>query len=277
MKNVLVFAAPAAAGVLVHHGVLRHTLCAFVAFCLAASAVYLVNDALDAPADRLHPTKRNRPIAAGLVPVPLALWCSVGFGALALVVAGLGANAALVALLSCYFVLNLAYSSGLKRVPVIELGVVASGFILRAAAGGIASSIPLSEWFLVVVSFGALFLVTGKRSAELQRLGARAGEHRPVLAEYTPSFLHGTLVLSAGVTITGFCLWAFSHPHPPGRAGINLLVELTVVPVVLGVLHILLVLDRGDGGSPEELVYQDRVLQVLGAVFVALLAVGFYG
>lgn len=277
VKNALVAAAPGAAGVLHEPAVLRTTAITFVAFCLASSAVYLTNDAIDAPADRLHPTKCRRPIARGDLPVPAAatLAALLAIGAIAL---GMATSRNSVVVLGVYLVINAAYSAGLKRVPIIELGAVASGFILRAAAGGAALHLPLSKWFLAVVSFSALFIVTGKRLGELQRLGGDQHATRAVLAHYTTSFLQSVMTLAAGVAVTTYCLWTFNKgiPHA-GHLPRYAFLELTTVPVVLGVLRVLQVMDAGDGGSPEDLVYRDRILQALGLVFGVLFLVGLYG
>ncbi len=277
VKNVLVGAAPAAAGVAFHRDILQKTALTFVAFCLVASATYLLNDSIDAPADRLHPTKRNRPIARGDVAIPVALTTSVVLAIAGVLLGWLTCTPKLGIILAAYVVINIGYCFGLKRVPVIELGCVASGFILRAAAGGAATHLPLSKWFVVVVSFGALFIVTGKRMSEFQALGVKRGTTRKVLGEYTASFLEAVLTLSAGISITTYCLWTFDQAQPHGSVNPRFgLLELTTVPVVLGVLHVLRLMDAGKGGSPEDLVYGDHLLQALGLSFVILFALGLY-
>ena len=276
VKNVLVGVAPVAAGEAFHFHVFLHTSVAFVAFCLASSGTYLVNDVRDAAADRLHPTKARRPIAAGTVPARLATGTAV-----VLIAAGLGVAATvnwrLALVVAIYLAESLTYSVVAKRWSVIELAFVASGFVLRAIAGGVASNIPLSSWFLVVISFGALFVVTGKRLAEFHELGRGAGAHRSVLETYTRTFLESTLVLCAGVTVTGYCLWAFSVDR--NGLGVHhdpLWIQLSVIPVVLAILYVLLQLDDGRGGAPEDLVLKDRTVQVLGVLWALLVAIGVY-
>jgi decaprenyl-phosphate phosphoribosyltransferase len=277
-KNVLVFVAPAAAGAFHYRGTFLEALGAFGIFCAAASSIYLLNDTIDVDADRLHPVKRHRPIASGALPVPLALSVGLvlGLGAIGAAWALAGWKLALV--IALYAVINAAYSAFFKRVPVIELAFVASGFVLRALAGGIATHVPISTWFLAVTSFGALFVVTGKRASELKSLGDGSEDHRQVLGDYTTSFLQSALVLTAAVTVTAYCLWAF------GSEGLarsirhdTIWIQLTVVPVTLGILHVLRLLDRGEGGAPEDLVFRDHVLQALGVSWVALFAAGVYG
>jgi len=278
IKNVLVVAAPAAAGVLHQHDIAVKTIFTFVAFCLMASATYLLNDCIDASADRLHPTKKARPIARGDVSATLALSLAAVLAAGSLVLGFVAGSPRLGLILVIYAVINVAYCLGLKRVAVIELGCVASGFILRAAAGGAATQLPLSKWFLVVISFGALFIVTGKRMSEFQALGDDRIATRAVLGEYTASFLEAVLTLAAGVSVTTYCLWTFDQAAPHGGTHPHFgLLELTTIPVVLGVLHVLRLMDAGKGGSPEDLVYEDRLLQALGLVFLGLFLGGVYG
>jgi decaprenyl-phosphate phosphoribosyltransferase len=175
--------------------------------------------------------------------------------------------------------LTAAYSLWLKRQPVMELAVVALGFVLRAVAGGLVAHVYLSNWFLVFTSFAALFVVTGKRYAEHARLGETRGVHRSVLAEYTESFLRSTLTICASVTVATYCLWAFDRSGLlASRSGHQAVwVELTVVPLVLAVLHIFRLLDAGKGGEPERLALHDHVLQGYGLLWVALMVIGVYG
>jgi decaprenyl-phosphate phosphoribosyltransferase len=276
IKSVLVAVAPAAAGVAFHHAVLERTAVCFIAFSLVSSGTYVLNDLRDVEADRLHPDKRSRPIASGALSPQLA--------AVAMVVAlgaGLGIGAAvtwrLAVVLGLYVVQSVAYSLGLKRIAVIELGFVASGFVLRAIAGGVASGLPLSPWFLVVISFGALFVVVGKRLAEFHELGDGAAVHRAVLGTYTEGFLKSALTLCASVTVTGYCLWAFAvDRNGLGLHHDQLWIQVSAAPVVLAVLYVLLQLDLGRGGTPEDLVLKDRTVQALAAVWIALVAVGVY-
>ena len=279
IKNLLVFVAPGAAGVLLHGTVLWHAAAAFGIFCLAASGTYYLNDALDADADRNHPTKRFRPVAAGVVPVALALTLGV---AMLVASVGLGAWLAgwhLSVVMGAYVAIQLAYSSGLKNEPVLDLACVSAGFILRAVAGGVATSVPLSNWFLIVVSFGSLLIVTGKRSGEKQLLDEDATDHstvRQTLGLYTPSFLRSVRTLSAAVTVSAYCLWAFeraSQVHP-GRDPIWF--QLTIIPFVIALLHVLRLLDSGAGAAPEELALHDHRLQIYGACWVILFAIGAY-
>jgi decaprenyl-phosphate phosphoribosyltransferase len=276
VKSLLVVVAPVAAGQFFHGHVAAKTAVAFLAFCAASSGTYLLNDVRDREADRLHPGKRARPIATGAVPVDAAIATSIG-----LLVLGLGIGFALRwelgVVVALYVAESVCYSLGGKRLSVIELGFVASGFVLRAIAGGVATQLPLSPWFLVVISFGALFMVVGKRLAEFHELGAERSGHRAVLDTYTEGFLRSALTLCAGVTVTGYCLWAFAvDRNGLGVHHDEVWIQLSVVPVVLAVLYVLLQLDAGRGGAPEDLVLADRVVQTLGVLWAILVAIGIY-
>ncbi len=278
VKNLLVFVAPAAAGVLTNRLDLLRSLAAFGIFCAVASGVYLMNDAVDAEADRLHPDKRTRPVATGALTSTHAVAAAALLMALGLVSAWFVARLALVLVIAIYALISIAYTFRLKREPVIELAAVASGFVLRAIAGGVATHIPLSSWFLAVASFGALFVVTGKRAGEHRRLGGPRGQHRKVLAAYTASFLRSTLTLTATVTVTAYCLWAFDKGGLQSHAGHHFVwIQLSVIPIILGTLHMLRLVDAGLVDAPEGLVFDDHVLQVLGAFWVAMFSIGIYG
>jgi decaprenyl-phosphate phosphoribosyltransferase len=277
-KNALVFVAPAAAGVISHRTGFLHALAAFGIFCAAASGLYLANDAADHKVDRLHPVKRNRPVARGDVSPIVASGVGFAFIAAAMVASWFVAHGNLMIVMGAYVAISLAYSLGLKRAPVLELGAVASGYLLRAVAGGVATHVPLSSWFLAVASFGALFVVTGKRLGEHLRFGEDRQQHREVLGEYTASFLRSTLTLTASVTVTAYCLWAFERTGLLPQAIHHFVwIQLSVIPVILGMLHMLRLVDAGLVDAPEELVFRDHVLQGLGVVWVVLFAVGIYG
>ena len=273
-KNVLVFAAPAAAGVLDQRDALLQTLVAFVGFCLAASGTYFLNDANDAEVDRLHPTKRRRPIAAGDLDVRTARIIAVVLILLALVVTAPINDFKLTGVIAAYVLITLSYTLWLKYEPVIDLAAVAAGFVLRAIAGGVATAVPLSDWFLIVAGAGSLFIVTGKRHAEQVELGSDSLEHRRTLGEYSTAFLGYVRAVSSGVMITAYCLWAFENA---ANTGDQTWFRLSIVPFVIAVLRYALVIDQGGGGAPEEVVLSDRVLQIVGLVWIVTFALGVHG
>ena len=272
-KNLLVFAAPAAAGLLTDGPVLLATAIAAVAFTLAAAGTYFVNDAVDAPVDARHPVKCQRPIACGLLDRRLAAAVGVALQAGAVLFAWLltGAGSALV--VAAYAALTLAYSTWLKRVPVVELLAVAAGFVLRAVGGGVAADVRISLWFIVVTSAGALFLAVGKRTAEHQLLGTHRASHRRVLGVYTEPMLRTLLFGSAAVTLASFALWSletWARGLAPGWT------PLAVVPLAILLGRYAWLAQRGRGGEPELLLVRDRVLVGSGGLLGLLLFVGLH-
>jgi decaprenyl-phosphate phosphoribosyltransferase len=267
-KNVLVAAAPAAAGVLTHPEVALQVALAFVSFCMLASATYLVNDVRDREEDREDPRRRTRPIAAGELSVARALTAAVvlALGGLALAAA---VSLELAAVGLGYVALTGSYSLWLREIAIADIAAVAGGFLLRALAGGAATEVPLSRWFLVVTSFGALFLVAGKRYAELLQDGPSA---RVAIRAYSERYLRFVLGLSATLTTSAYCLWAFQRGHDARVS----LYELTIGPFVLWILRYALLLDQGAGRDPEELVLGDGFLIAMSLAWLVLFAAGVY-
>ncbi|GAA4720866.1 decaprenyl-phosphate phosphoribosyltransferase [Nocardioides conyzicola] len=269
VKNLLVVAAPLAAGDLGELDVVAATALAFVAFCLVSSGTYLVNDCADVEADRQHPTKRARPIAAGTLPVRTALVGAAVLGALGLAVAAT-TGWQLVVLVASYAALMIAYSCRLKHEPVIDLLLVAAGFLMRAVAGGLAAGIPISDWFLLVAGFGSLFVVAGKRYSELHTLGSEAGTRRS-LVRYTASYLRFVWSIAAAVTITGYSLWAFENSTSGGAFPWH---ELSIVPFTAALLRYAVDIDAGTAAEPEDIIWRDRVLQAIGLIWFVVLCLG---
>jgi decaprenyl-phosphate phosphoribosyltransferase len=277
LKNVLVLAAPIAAGRILEPATLSRALLALVAFTLVAAGVYWINDALDAPTDRLHPTKRHRPVASGQVSRAAALSGGLALELGALLLAWASVGPALAAVLCTYAVLQLAYSVQVKRVPVAELMIVASGFVIRALAGGVATDITLSEWFLIVTTFGALFVVAGKRYAESIAMGELAGEHRAVLERYPQAFLQQVVGVCLAVTLLAYCLWAFRTSTLITGPTPSLWVALSVVPVTLIALRYLLLVAAGRTGEPEDLLLRDPVTAIGVVAAIVMVLLGLYG
>lgn len=268
IKNLLVFAVPLAAGAVLRPDVLLATGLAFVAFCATASATYLVNDVLDAGRDRLHPRKRLRPVASGALAPRTALIASavLAFGALAL---ALLASPALLGVIATYLVLTLAYSRWLKAEPVIELALLASGFLLRAVAGGAATGLPISMWFLLVSGFGSLFIAAGKRYSELIG-GDPEVSTRAVLEGYTPTFLRFVWGMTAGITITAYGLWAADLSQTGGPSW----EAASVIPFALLVMKYGMVIDAGKAEAPEDVLLHSRWMQALCLAWLALFTLG---
>ena len=269
-KNLLVIAAPLAAGVLDEGGVLVDVAGAFVAFTLVAAAVYLHNDVIDAEADRHHPTKSLRPIASGQLSPTTARATAVVLGAAGLLLGWL-VDRDLALTLLVYLVLQAAYAMWLKHQAVVDIAIVSAGFLLRAIAGGVAVDVPLSQWFLLVAAFGSLFMVAGKRYSELRSLGDDAGTRRN-LVHYSESYLRFVWSLAAAVTVTAYSLWAFEIA---GDSDINWQ-AISIAPFVMGLLRYAVDIDLGLAGEPEEAVLRDRVLQAIGLIWIVTFAIGVY-
>lgn len=233
-------------------------LTATVAFCLASSAVYAYNDAIDAPEDRNHPLKRTRPVASGALGAREAVGAAMLFALAALGVAGtLGAISA--GIVAAYLAINVAYTRGLKRVPVIDVFIIAAGFMLRLLAGTVGIGIEPSKWLLLCGLLLTLMLGFGKRRAELEALEAEAGRHRAVLDVYSRAFLDGTVMLCAGGTIIGYALYTVSSDTAALHGTTQLV--LTVPWVLLGTFRYLYRLQyRGGGGDPADELLRDPVL-----------------
>ncbi len=272
VKNILVLAAPVAAGAVGDADVIARTAIAFVVFSMAASCIYLVNDALDVEADRAHPTKRYRPIAAGVVPQSLAfvLAAVLGVGALAL---SFLANWNLAVVIAVYIVIQLGYCFGLKHQAVIDICIVSSGFLLRAIAGGVAAELPkgLSQWFLLVMAFGSLFMAAGKRYAELQLAERTGAKIRKSLEYYTTTYLRFVWTLSATAVVLCYGLWAFSRDHDE-----NVFYAVSMVPFTVAILRYAVDVDGGQAGEPEEIALADRVLQCLAVAWLVCVGVAVY-
>jgi len=271
VKNVLVFAAPGSAGILFDGDELWRALGAFAVLSVAASGTYLLNDVVDADADRRHPTKRNRPIASGAIRPSTAvavgfvlMSCAVG---LAWLIAPL-----LAAVVGTYIVTTLSYSLALKHIAAIDIVTISIGFVLRALAGAAAVHVTISNWFFVVTTFGSLFMVTGKRLSEMGERNRGATEARAVLDDYTPAFLRYVLAVSSGAAILAYALWAFERAAESSSTVPWF--QLSIAPFTTGFLHYALLLERGHGGAPEDLAFSDRTLEAVGAAWLALFALG---
>ncbi|MCK8677158.1 decaprenyl-phosphate phosphoribosyltransferase [Streptomyces lichenis] len=277
VKNLLVVAAPAAAGQLAD----RHTLLRLAVVCAlftaASAAVYLVNDARDAEADRAHPVKRLRPVAAGEVPAPLAYTTGALLAGAAVTGAALACTPMTAVLIAAYLAMQLAYCLRLKHVLVVDLAVVATGFLMRAMVGGVALDIPLSRWFLLTTAFGALFMVAAKRYSEAVQPTGRDGRTRALLTEYTAGYLRFVWQLAAGGAVLGYCLWALEGGGSATGGALLPWRQLSMAAFILGVLRYAVFADRGTAGAPEDVVLRDRPLAVIGLAWLAVYALAVTG
>jgi 4-hydroxybenzoate polyprenyltransferase len=268
-KNGLVFIALAFTLNLQDVSLLLRSVATFVCFCALSSAGYLLNDVLDIEADRAHPTKRQRPIASGHVPVNVAL----GVG-LALVAIGLAGTFVLSfdlgVLAVAYAVLTAVYSTTLKHIVLLDIFAIAGGFVLRAAAGAVAIDVPISPWLYIATLLGALLIALGKRRTELETLGVEAAVgHRRNLQSYSIEFIDQLILVISSAALMTYALYTFSAENLPK----NHSMMLTIPVVMYGLFRYLFLVREGDvGGAPEELLFRDRPL-LLSVLVWAVLAV----
>jgi 4-hydroxybenzoate polyprenyltransferase len=272
-KNVFLLAAIVFDRKLTNTDAMLNTVIGIVVFSLVASVVYIINDIADAEADRQHPTKRERPIAAGKLPLsvawasaiilllisfPVAVWLSPAF--------------ALIALL--YLLLNLFYSKWLKHVVLLDIILLASLYVIRVAAGvALIDVVRFSPWIYIFTTFLALLMGTGKRRAELSEIAEGPNAQRRVLDGYTLTFLDQLITLASGVTIITYSLYTFSAPNLPENHAMMLTIPF-IIYAIFRYQYLLQV--RGTGSAPEELVLSDRPLQLAIALWGLTVLVVFY-
>jgi 4-hydroxybenzoate polyprenyltransferase len=272
-KNGFVFFALVFDKQLFHLPALLHTLAGFALFCLISSAVYIFNDLADIEADRQHPEKKNRPLAAGQLSQGAA-WIAVIL--LVILAIGLGwlLSPAFAGVLAFYFLMNLAYSRWLKHVPILDVMIVAAGFVLRVHAGTTLIVVErFSPWLYVVTTLGALYLGFGKRRAELALLAQGAGSHRKVLEGYTLPLLDQYITIVSAATILAYSLYTFSAPNLPANHTMMLTIPFMAY-IIFRYLYIINV--THDAGAPEEVLLSDRPMQIAILLFgLAVIAI-FY-
>ena len=261
-KNLAVFAALVFAGQLTDLGLVLTVVLAFIALALITGGLYAVNDTIDAERDRQHPVKRERPVASGRIDRRAA--AALGTG---LLVAGFALSASLgrgfLTAVAGYVAMHLLYGFVLKHVAIVDMLVISFGFVLRAVAGALVIDVPVSPWLVLCTGLLALFLAAAKRRHELLLLRERSSDHRPVLAEYSAELLDSFMVTLSAATITSYALYTFFEGRGPGYS-----MMLTIPFVIYGILRYQsLVLMRGRGGRPEEVLLGDRPM---------LLAVGLW-
>jgi len=273
-KNLFVFAALVFAKQALSPPLLLRTAAAFAVFCLLSGALYIVNDLHDAAEDRLHPKKCRRPIAAGRISARRAVLLAA--------VCGLGSLAASYALglpffaaAAAYALIQLAYTFKLKHVVIIDIFVIAAGFVLRVAAGGLVIGVPLSSWLLICTTLLALFVAMGKRRHEIVLLEGDAPGHRPILREYSPYLLDQMISVVTASTLVAYCLYTVSEETVRKFGTADLI--FTMPFVLYGIFRYLyLVHQKGLGGSPEEIVIHDKPLAVSILLWIAAVGVILY-
>jgi 4-hydroxybenzoate polyprenyltransferase len=272
-KNIFIFAALVFDKQLLNVEAFLRTLAGFVLFCLISSSVYIFNDLADVEADRQHPEKKNRPIAAGKLPVGVAWVAGVVLVIVSLSLAFLLAPS-FAAVLFIYFLLNVAYSKWLKHVPIIDVFVIAAGFVLRVHAGVTLIQVErFSPWLYVVMTLLSLFLGFGKRRAELALLAQGAGSHRKVLDGYTLPLLDQYIMIVSGTTIVAYSLYTFSAPNVPKNDSMMLTIPFVVYTIFR---YLYLIEVKHAGGAPEEILLSDRPFQIAMILWAVAVVAIFY-
>jgi len=257
-KNFFVFAALVFARKFFELPSLLKAVEAFLIFCLLSGAFYLFNDLCDRDEDKAHPKKSQRPIARGDIKPSEALAVFLVFS-LGSLVAAFFLHRSFFYVVSLYFLLQLAYSLKLKQVVILDVFVIAAGFVIRVVAGGVVIDVPLSSWLLICASLLALFLAMSKRRHELVLLENRAVDHRPILREYSAYLLDQMIAVVTASTLIAYCLYTISEETVEKFGTRNLV--WTSGFVLYGIFRYLyLVHQKGKGGSPEEIVLQDKPL-----------------
>lgn len=269
-KNLLVFAAPLAGATLGRANGFAYALVAFAAFTAAASAVYLINDVVDAERDRQHPTKRLRPVASGRLPRSLALALAAAGLAIAMLASAAIAEPRLAIVIGAYVAMSLLYSLGLKHVPGVELAVVALGFVLRAIGGAVATHVPPSPWFLTVCSLGALMVAISKRYTELSSLGSDAATHRPVMRWYRLGLLRAGQRAVTAVMLVAYLLWALTE-HDAWMRGWHL---ASAAPLAVALLRFDGLTGLAEGRPVEDLITRDPMMICCELTWLTMFTVG---
>jgi 4-hydroxybenzoate polyprenyltransferase len=274
-KNLFVFAGLIFGNKLMDPRSVAIAAAAFGVFCLLSSTIYLINDVRDREADRLHPVKSRRPIASGALPVGVANAAALVIGTVALAGAfAIGLNFFGIAAL--YLVLLAAYSLSLKHVVILDVLTLASGFVLRAAAGAVAVHVEFSHWLLLLMMLGALFLALSKRRAELVSLAGDAGAHRPSLAEYSPYLLDQMISVVTASTLLAYAFYTI-NPETVAKFGTDLLLYTVPFPLYGIFRYLYLVHRREGGGNPSETLWEDRPTLVCVALWGATVIAILYG
>ena len=267
-KNAVVFAALVFGNPEVDHALWK-SVAAFIAFCAVSSAGYIVNDVIDIKHDRVHPVKKNRPIASGAVSPQTGKLIAAGLMVVGLAIA-FSVNPVLLLVMAGYALLTLAYTLRLKQIVLIDAFVIAIGFLLRAVAGAAAVEVPVSAWLMLCAMLLALFLAFGKRRSELVRLQDVATRHRSVLASYSLPLLDQLLVITAASTIMAYSFYSFTAESVPQNGAMLLTVPLVTYAVFR---YLLLVMRRGEGGAPEILLWRDKSLLAAVAIWGAMVLI----
>jgi 4-hydroxybenzoate polyprenyltransferase len=262
----MLFFPPFLGGTLLISGEIKKGLVPFVAFCLASSSAYILNDIVDRNADKNHHRKKNRPIPAGRVTVGLALILYIILLATALIIA-IQQSTSFLFILLAYLIVSVLYSLYLKKLPIIDLFCISAGFLFRLQAGGNAYGIKISEWLFLSVFLLSIFLSTGKRLYEKNALGDNAGNHRESLQHYPQGFLDGTMYMTGAAVLVTYTMYVISRHS----------LIYTVPLCCFGLMRYMLRVKSGLGGDPTESLLKDPPLFVVGILWAFMVGFGIYG
>ena len=283
IKNIAVFAPIVFSGFLFVPGYFGKVVWAFVLFCLLSSSIYVFNDLVDVKSDRLHPFKKNRPIASGKVPIELAIFLFLIFGGVSLFL-GLMTSTFFFMVMGAYFVMNICYSLWWKKVAILDVFVIAAGFVLRVYAGSFIINVHMDVWFLLTVVSASLFLAVGKRRSEMTLLngaGIDPKNLRTTLVHYTPALLDAYTSMFANTTWLTYALFSFLHPAFTAEGKVlklfsllprTLLVDkwlMATVPIVIfGVMRYMqLIYEKNQGESPHKVIMSDKPLLIVVGIW----------
>lgn len=293
VKNIVIFAPIIFSGFLFVPGYFTKVIWAFSLFCLLSSSIYVFNDLIDIKSDKLHPFKKNRPIASGKIPIELAIFLFIFLGGVSLWLGFMTSTFFFVAM-GAYFVMNICYSLWLKKIPIIDVFVIAAGFVIRIYAGSFVINVHMDVWFLLTVVSASLFLAVGKRRSEMTLLtgaGIQAKSLRTTLIHYTPELLDAYTSMFANTTWLTYALFSFLHPPFTAEGRVlklfsllprTLLIDkwlMSTVPVVIfGVMRYMqLIYEKNEGESPHKVIMSDKPLLIVVAIWgVMVIAILYF-
>jgi 4-hydroxybenzoate polyprenyltransferase len=268
LKNLMLFFPTFLGGTLLQPGMALRGVRPFAAFCLASSAIYILNDLCDSVNDGQHPTKRLRPLPSGRI-TPMGASALAGACVLFSALAAWGSSGVFLFYLTAYGVVSIAYSLYLKDIALVDIFCISAGFLFRLLAGGAVFGVYVSEWLFLSVFLLSIFLSTGKRLGEKRRLGSLAQQHRKVLDAYPRGFLDGSMYLTGGAVLVTYTMYVLSRP--------SALLIYTVPLCCFGLLRHILRIQSGADGDPTESLTRDLPLFVVGVLWVVMVGWGIYG
>lgn len=260
LKNLMLLFPPLFGGILFTPDVIHNLILPLLAFCLASSANYAINDVLDAEKDACHPEKKNRPIPSGAITPQTAVIIGCSLFILAAVL-GFFVSLNFLLTLLAYLILSSAYSFKLKNIPVADIFCVSAGFLLRLHAGGLAYGVPISDWLFLTVFLLSLFLSLGKRIAEKQLLGEKCACHRPVLEAYPLDFLYGAMYMTGATVLVTYAMYVVIHPG----------LVYTIPLCFFGLLWYIYQIMKGSNGDPTDALLQDKVLLTISLLWAIII------